>query len=196
MLAYIAGRRELKSCGFQAWMDLAFSLLFMSGCFSHSFLWQMSFFMLQTCSILVSHSRGKTALSQSSIYISCLRKGLSFSQHGLWACSLDQVQYLGDTVMAGSHAHLCEGKEWLEVLPESNRMRKWKLSQRKEVGIRCLLYQKNEGREAGQKNIPGASPHPYCLILRHSELMENTKNYIHRYTLPRTLLFPKVLTSH
>ena len=75
-------------------------------------------------------------------------------------------------------------------------MRKWKLSQRKEVGIRCLLYQKNEGREAGQKNIPGASPHPYCLILRHSELMENTKNYIHRYTLPRTLLFPKVLTSH
>ena len=75
-------------------------------------------------------------------------------------------------------------------------MRKWKLSQRKEVGVGCVLCQKNEGREAGQKNIPGASPHAYCLILSHSELMENTKNYIHRYTLPRTLLLPKVLTSH
>ena len=99
-------------------------------------------------------------------------------------------------MMPGSHAHLCEGKEWLEVLPESNRLRKWKLSQREEVGVRCVLCQKNEGREAGQKNIPGASPHAYYLILSHLELMENTKNYIHRYTLPRMLLLPKVLTSH
>ena len=95
-----------------------------------------------------------------------------------------------------SHIHLPEGKEWLEVLPESNRLRKWKLSQRKEVGVRCVLCQKNEGKEAGQKNIPGTSPHAYCLILSHSELTENTKKYIHRYTLPRTLLLPKVLTSH
>jgi len=98
--------------------------------------------------------------------------------------------------MPGSHAHLCEGKEWLEVLPESNRLRKWKLSQREEVGVRCVLCQKNEGREAGQKNIPGAWPHAYYLILSHLELMENTKNYIHRYTWPRMLLLPKVLTSH
>lgn len=71
------------------------------------------------------------------------------------------------------HAHLCEGREWLEVLPESNGMRKGKFSQKKEVGD--VLYQKNEGREVGKKNITWGSLHAYCLILSHSEPMKTQK---------------------
>ena len=99
--------------------------------------------------------------------------------HLVCPCSLDQLQGLGDVVLPLArpelHAHLCEGREWLEVLPESNGMRKGKFSQRKEVGVGDVLYQKNEGREAGKKNITWGSLHAYCLILSHSEPMKTQK---------------------
>lgn len=71
-------------------------------------------------------------------------------------------------------------------------MRKGKLSQRKEVGGGHVLYQKNEGREAGQKNIPGGSLPAYCLILSHSEPMESTKKLHSQVYTAKSVTFPKV----
>lgn len=71
-------------------------------------------------------------------------------------------------------------------------MRKGKLSQRKEVGGGHVLYQKNEGREAGQKNLPGGSLPAYCLILSHSEPMESTKKLHSQVYTAKSVTLPKV----
>lgn len=61
------------------------------------------------------------------------------------------------------------------------------------MGIGHALYQKNEGREAGQKNILGAY---YLPVFSFSVILNQQKTQKYcapRHTLPRVLLLPAVL---
>lgn len=70
-----------------------------------------------------------------------------------------------------SHAHLCEGRGWLEILPKFHGMRKAPLSQRKEVVVGHVLYQNKmeegtkwrKGQKIRTKNT-GSSLHACCLF--------------------------------
>lgn len=112
--------------------------------------------MLQICSILGSHFRGKTALSQSSIYIMSQERTLipPSMGHGPasgqgpagWCC--DAWAHAHASVKAKSGWRFCQNLiDWGSgSCPKG-----------KEVGVRCVLCQKNEGKEAGQKIYLG--PH-------------------------------------
>lgn len=115
-----------------------------------------------------------------SICLYYLRKGFPFTLHGhvpaSWTNSSGEVMGLLPLARPESHAHFCEGRGWLGVLSEFYATRKGPLSHRKEVRMGACIIPEKRKKEGWTGKHTRSSLHTCCLILSHSEPMENTRN--------------------